>query len=203
VPELISYCNKLIYSGRLEPKRPSIEAGKRILPAFGYLSVAGRDVKVGNSRRNDDEAKAIVKWLKSNRELIERHYVDDETGMPTPLWQVVGVVTPFKPQANTIERVLRKEMPDLMRKDSKLTVGTVHALQGAERAIVIFSPTYGESFTGGAFFDQKPNMLNVAVSRAKDSFLVFGNLALFDAAKTGRPSGLLATYLFHGDSSAI
>lgn len=203
VPELISYCNKLIYSGRLEPKRSSIEPGKRILPAFGYLSVASKDTKVGNSRRNDDEAKAIVRWLKSNRERIEEHYIDDKTGRPTPLWKVVGVVTPFKPQASAIERVLRKEMPDLIRKDSKLTVGTVHALQGAERAIVIFSPTYGESFTGGAFFDQKPNMLNVAVSRAKDSFLVFGNLALFDATKLSRPSGLLATYLFHEDSSAI
>jgi len=201
VPELISYCNKLIYSGRLEPKRSSIEPGKRILPAFGYLSVASKDTKVGNSRRNDDEAKVIVRWLKSNRERIEEHYIDDKTGMPTPLWKVVGVVTPFKPQASAIERVLRKEMPDLMRKDSKLTVGTVHALQGAERAIVIFSPTYGESYTGGAFFDQKPNMLNVAVSRAKDSFLVFGNLALFDATKRSRPSGLLATYLLHEENS--
>ena len=40
-----------------------------------------------------------------------------------------------------------------------------------------------------------PNMLNVAVSRAKDSFLVMGNLALFDSTRKNRPSGLLATYL--------
>jgi superfamily I DNA and/or RNA helicase len=86
-------------------------------------------------------------------------------------------------------------MPDLLRKDSRLTVGTVHALQGAERAIVLFSPTYGENFNGGAFFDQKPNMLNVAVSRARDSFIVIGNRKVFDAGRTALPSGLLATYL--------
>lgn len=45
-------------------------------------------------------------------------------------------------------------------------------------------------------------MLNVAVSRAKDSFLVIGNLALFDAKKPSRPSGLLAKDLFNSDGSA-
>lgn len=40
-------------------------------------------------------------------------------------------------------------------------------------------------------------MLNVAVSRAKDSFLVIGNLALLDRRKPSRPSGLLASRLFH------
>lgn len=201
VPELIDYCNKLIYSGRLEPKRPRIEPADRILPAFGYLNVAGQDKKVGGSRQNYEEAKAIVEWLKTNRAQIEGHYAD-KSGVPTPLWKLVGVVTPFASQARTIERLLRKEMPDVMRKDSRLTVGTVHALQGAERTIVIFSPTYGVSYTGGAFFDQKPNMLNVAVSRAKDSFLVIGNLALLDATKRSCPSGLLAAYLFHGEGSS-
>lgn len=200
VPELIAYCNQLIYSGRLAPLRASIDPSDRLLPPFAYLNVAGRDKKAGASRQNDDEAKAVVGWLKANRARIEEHYAD-AFGAATPLWKLVGIVTPFASQANAIACLLRKEMPDLLRRDSRLPVGTVHALQGAERAIVIFSPTYGVSFAGGAFFDQKPNMLNVAVSLAKDSFLVIGNLALFDAAQRSRPSGLLAAYLFHGEGS--
>lgn len=203
VPELIAYCNDLIYSGRLEPLRAPIKPSDRLLPPFAYLNVASQDKKVGGSRQNTDEAKAIVEWLKTNRAAIERHY-SDEYGTTIPLWKLVGIVTPFASQAGVIERQLRKEMPDLASKNSRLTIGTVHALQGAERAIVIFSPTYGSSFKGGAFFDQKPNMLNVAVSRARDSFLVIGNLALFDVAKRSRPSGLLATYLFNEEwSSAL
>ncbi|MET0107875.1 MAG: AAA domain-containing protein [Candidatus Thiodiazotropha sp.] len=127
------------------------------------------------------------------------------TGLRRPLWKLVGIVTPFKPQAGTVERLLCKEMPDLKipkKNRSKLTVGTVHALQGAEREIVVFSPTYGESFTSGVFYDRTPNMLNVAVSRAKDSFLVFGNLGVFDTKKRNLPSGLLAYYLFHGEASS-
>lgn len=194
VPELIDYCNRLIYGGRLEPKRASLPAAERILPPFELVHVDGSDLRRGGSRQNDIEASAIVGWLKAHREAIERHYLDN-AGKPTPIWQLVGIVTPFAAQAGAIERRLRRDMPDLLRKDSRLTVGTVHALQGAERAIVLFSPTYGEIFNGGAFFDQKPNMLNVAVSRAKDSLIVIGNRKLFDAGRTALPSGLLATYL--------
>jgi hypothetical protein len=201
VPELVGYCNDLIYSGRLEPKRPGISVNDRLLPPFGYLNVSGSDKRSGGSRQNHDEAQAIVDWLKANRTRIEQHYAA-QSGTTTPLWKLVGIVTPFSAQAGVIERLLRKAMPDVMRKDGKLTVGTVHALQGAERTIVIFSPTYGTAYKGGAFFDQKPNMLNVAVSRAKDSFLVFGNLALFDAKHRSRPSGLLASYLLNGEGSA-
>ena len=100
------------------------------------------------------------------------------------------MVTPFAAQAGLINSLLRRELG----KDAGITVGTVHALQGAERAIVLFSPTYG-TVPLDPFYDQAPNMLNVAVSRAKDSFVVIGNLALFDATKPGTPSGLLAGYL--------
>lgn len=194
VPELIDYCNRLIYAGRLEPKRPSLPLAARILPPFELIHVGGRDSRRGGSRQNDAEAAAIVGWLTTWRARIEQHYADD-AGVPTPLWKLVGVVTPFAAQAGAIEQRLRREMPDLLRQDSRLTVGTVHALQGAERAIVLFSPTYGEGATGGAFFDQKPNMLNVAVSRARDSFIVIGNAALFDAGRGALPSSLLARYL--------
>ncbi|MDR2688917.1 MAG: hypothetical protein LBB76_04080 [Azoarcus sp.] len=201
VPELIGYCNDLIYKGLLEPLRPSLDPSERILPPFGYLNVDTEDKKSGPSRYNDDEAKAIVQWLKSNRARIEEHY-DGK-----PLWKLLGVVTPFSAQARCIERHMRREMPDLMKKKSRLTIGTVHKLQGAERPIVIFSATYGASHAGSAFFNRSPNMLNVAVSRAKDSFLVIGNVqnkTLFDARRRDIPSGLLAHYLFErGCGSAL
>jgi hypothetical protein len=201
VPELIRYCNELIYDGRLQPLRPALPALARLLPAFGRLDVRGRDRPVGKSRQNLDEAEAVVAWLKTHRTRIEAHYCDGR-GEPTPLWKLVGIVTPFATQAGAIERVLRREMRQLTARHSRLTVGTVHALQGAERAIVIFSPSYGIGYQGGMFFDKTPNMLNVAVSRAKDSFLIIGNLDLFDGARASRPSGLLARFL-HGDASAV
>jgi hypothetical protein len=191
VPPLIDYCNALIYGGRLQPLRPLVEAELLFQP-FEAVHVEGRDVKAGASRQNPEEAHAVVNWLLRHRASIEAHYTA-LAGTPRTLADLVGVVTPFAAQAGLISSLLRKQLG----RDAGITVGTVHALQGAERAIVVFSPTYGATPVE-AFYDQAPNMLNVAVSRAKDSFVVIGNLALFDRSKPGLPSGLLARYIDAG-----
>ena len=41
VPEIVSFCNSVAYSGRLVPKRE--ELNKRIFPAIGFMDVSGRD----------------------------------------------------------------------------------------------------------------------------------------------------------------
>ena len=46
-------------------------------------------------------------------------------------------------------------------------------------------------------------MLNVAVSLAKDSFLVFGDMDLFEIQSVSSPRGLLAKYLFASESNAL
>ena len=186
VPPLIDFCNQLSYGGRLQALRPLV-ASELLFKPFDAVQVNGSDSKAGASRTNREEAHAVVDWLLANRARIEAHY-SALAGAPRTLAELVGVVTPFAAQAGLIGALLRKHMV----KD--VTVGTVHALQGAERAIVVFSPTYGAP-VADAFHDQSPNMLNVAVSRARDSFIVIGNLALFDAARPALPSGLLANYL--------
>ncbi|WP_332847684.1 DEAD/DEAH box helicase [Massilia sp. S19_KUP03_FR1] len=186
LPPLIDFCNQLSYAGRLQPLRTMVPSALLFQP-FEAIHVAGRDVKAGASRTNDEEAHAVVDWLMSNRTRIEAHY-SALAGAPRLLSELVGVVTPFAAQAGLIGALLRKHVA------RDITVGTVHALQGAERAIVVFSPTYGTKPIE-AFYDQSPNLLNVAVSRARDSFIVIGNLALFDASRPDLPSGLLAKYM--------
>lgn len=201
VPELIAYCNELVYGGRLEPKRETLQPDQRILPTFGHFAIAGKDQKVGSSRKNVAEAQKIVDWIVENRTRLENHYLDKKTKQPQHISQIVGIVTPFSPQAALIASLIKKKMPDTKKKGLGITVGTVHRLQGAEREIVLFSPAYGEDHKGGMFFDKGRNMMNVAVSRAKDSFLVFGNVTLFNPQKGGYPSGILAKYLFqHADN---
>lgn len=98
-------------------------------------------------------------------------------------------MTPFAFQGRLIKLELKRF------KIEDITVGTVHSLQGAERNVVIFSSVYDSSQKGrDFFFDKGPNMLNVAVSRAKDSFLVFGDLDIFDDASS-KASGILARYI--------
>lgn len=52
--------------------------------------------------------------------------------------------------------------------------------------------------------DGTNSMLNVAVSRAKDSFLVFGDMEdLFESQPASSPRGLLKKYLFAAKSNAL
>ncbi|WP_342748027.1 AAA domain-containing protein [Laceyella sediminis] len=74
-----------------------------------------------------------------------------------------------------------------------MVVGTVHALQGSEFEVVMFSPTYTSRDTEKHFFDREPYILNVATSRAKTSFLTFGDMEVFGVDKNV-PSGKLRSY---------
>jgi superfamily I DNA and/or RNA helicase len=83
-----------------------------------------------------------------------------------------------------------------------MTVGTVHSLQGAQRPVVIFSPVYSKHADGG-FIDKSTSMLNVAVARAKNTFLVFGDMDTFELVPRGSPRGQLAALLFKDDAQEL
>ena len=174
--EIVAYCNKLVYKQDLEPKRGSFFEDKEnvlngLLPAMGHKQITvSKSQKSGTSRRNEEEAMQIVKWLDIHYAMILSCYANRNEGMINPT-EIVGIITPFKSQSALIKKMLKKEVPEYA---GNIDVGTVHTFQGAERKVIIFSSVYGHE--GGCFFiNQSKNLMNVAVSRAKDSFLVFGD----------------------------
>ncbi|ACV63244.1 conserved hypothetical protein [Desulfofarcimen acetoxidans DSM 771] len=195
---IIDYCNKLAYNGRLKPMR-----GNEILnggfPPIGYLHISGQSTKVGTSRKNDMEAEFILDWVLTNKEYLEYVYKNDMANKP--IKDIIAIVTPFGAQKDLFHRLL---LLDKYSSLQDITIGTVHALQGAERDVVIFSPVYShqDGNPDGFFFNQGVQMLNVAVSRAKNSFLVFGNMDIFNP-KSNKPSGLLAKFLFTNESNNL
>ncbi len=192
VDEIIAFCNTLCYQGHLQPKRGP--APKTPLPPMGYLHIEGATFYAGGSRFNPAEARSIAAWLAAHRARLERQH-------GTRLEDIVAIVTPFGQQA----RALRQACASLgirTQGNGAMTIGTVHALQGAERAIVLFSPVYTKGEDGG-FIDASPSMLNVAVSRAKDHFLVFGDMDLFSRAPQSTPRGVLGRFLFSRPENAL
>lgn len=193
--DIIAYCNDLCYRGLLQPLRTTL-ATDHELPPFGYVHVDGRaETPPSGSRINRLEAITIAEWLVDQRDRLEAVH-------GKPLEKIVGIVTPFKAQATLIESECRARDIKVGRGDGEMTVGTVHALQGAERPIVIFSAVYSRHDDGN-FIDQDPSLLNVAVSRAKDSFLVFGDMDVIDAAPRGTPRHLLGRYLFSREENEL
>lgn len=188
VPEVIAYCNELAYQGRLRPLRKSIT--EYPWPHVGYVHIKGKAERFNGSRKNEREALAIVNWLEENQRELEAHY-------EKPLDDIVGIVTPFAAQKGLLLQLLGSRNLRIGK------TGTVHALQGGERPFVLFSPVYTTHDEATRyFFDRGPNMLNVAVSRAKDSFLAFGDMEILDPHRK-TPSGILARYLFASPSNEL
>ncbi len=191
IDDIINYCNNLCYHGKLIPKRGPATSDN-LFPAMGYLHIDGKGVIAnGGSRHNQLEAETIASWIEKNKPTIEAHY-------QKKLHEIIGVVTPFSAQVSAIKQAFQQY--ELTH--DEITVGTVHSLQGAERHIVIFSSVYSKH-EDGTFIDRNNSMLNVAVSRAKDSFLVFGDMDLFELQSQSEPRGLLAKYLFADAANAL
>ncbi|TCJ14923.1 phospholipase [Parasulfuritortus cantonensis] len=188
--EIIDYCNQLCYHGKLIPSRDENKYPSKVdLPAMGYLHIDGMCTQgKSGSRQNKVEAETIAAWISEHREMLEQAYGE-------PLHKVIGVVTPFAGQAGLISAECKKRGIAVGPGESSMTIGTVHALQGAERWVIVFSPTYSKH-ADGRFIDRNTSMLNVAVSRAKDSFLVFGDMDMFNPRLKQQPRGLLASHLF-------
>lgn len=184
---IITYCNQLVYQNKLEPLRGKVilDGEKKekdpILPTMGYKQINMiRSERVGTSRRNQEEAKQIAQWLQKNYARLEEFYSGIED-------KILGIITPFTAQVLQIKNELNRKMP--RQQVDKITVGTIHTFQGAERKVIILSTTYGKE-DGCFFIDNNRSLMNVAVSRAEDSFLVFGDIqCLQDSRKTA--SGLL------------
>ncbi len=190
VPEIIQYCNRLAYRGRLVPMRE--REVDHPLPHLGYAHISGPSRRVAGSRDNENEAQVIATWIAEHRNMLVSRYAGKS------LEQIIAIATPFRQQTRLLKELLEKSGTT-----EPIEVGTVHVLQGAERPVVIFSPVYGMDDHPPYFFDRGNSMLNVVVSRAQDSFLVFGNMSHFDRQNVSKPSGILASFLFRDEANEI
>lgn len=194
---IIAFCNDLCYQGQLIPKRGEPDEESQMgWPAMGYLHIDGRcESPAEGSRANPLEASVVAEWLADQRAALEQRY-------QKPLEEIVGVVTPFKAQERLITEGCSQRGIAAGRGAGEMTVGTVHALQGAERPVVLFSAVYSRH-NDGQFIDRDASMLNVAVSRAKDSFLIFGDMDVIGGAAQGTARALLNNHLKSRDDSEL
>jgi AAA domain len=105
----------------------------------------------------------------------------------------IGVVTPFRAQAEALESALLKEFAVEEIERLGLRVGTVHAFQGSEAEVVVASlgVVDGDS-PARTRFVADPHLFNVMITRARQKMVVVTSLA------PGGSDGLLSDYLAYG-----
>ncbi len=113
---------------------------------------------------NEIEARAIIKEL---IELKNKQYSG-----------TIGVVTPFRAQANLIDKLSREDHELWVYLNTHdFLADTVHKFQGDERDVMIFSPVVSKNMPEGAlaFMRNNGNLFNVAITRARAMLLVVGD----------------------------
>ncbi|MDD4155693.1 MAG: AAA domain-containing protein [Candidatus Cloacimonetes bacterium] len=116
-------------------------------------------------RFNDEEANKIIKIINNIYQNIHNNFSEDS----------IGIICTWRMQVNTIIDKLQ-----YLPFAEKITVDTVERFQGSERDIIIYSTAVAntelldkmQSVSRNNKIDRK---LNVAISRAKEQFIMLGN----------------------------
>ncbi len=117
----------------------------------------------GNNTKNTsyDEAEQIVKFVKKNRD------------------KNIGIITPFVNQKKLINEMLQTNGIN------DVSCGTVHAFQGDQKDVILFSTAITGQTSKGTYNWLKNNkeLINVATSRASEKLVVLSNLKKIDALR--------------------
>ena len=178
LPPIIDFSNKEFYGNRIRIMKqdsPDIKALKLIEVPEGKVDF--------DATRNLPEIEAVVKCL---HELI----VDSEREDPEhPI--TIGIVSPFRAQVEQLKVSVAKVLSDFMINKHQIEIGTAHTFQGDEKDIILASwAIANNSFPQSLTFLQKPNLFNVAITRAKKQMINF-----VSRDTTELPEGMFRDYI--------
>ncbi len=104
----------------------------------------------------------------------------------------VGVVTPFRAQADALEAAILAAFTGRQLEDMNLRVGTVHGFQGNERDVMLCSVGLGPDDASAMAFVEDRHLLAVFLTRARRRAIVYVS---FDATE----GSLLGEYIAQSD----
>lgn len=161
LPPIIEFSNREFYGGRMRIMKKDTGMDKVI----EIVQVPDGKVDM-DATRNLPEIETLVKYL---YDII----VEDERKNPdNPV--SIGVISPFRAQVEQLKVSISKVISEHMIRKHQIEVGTAHTFQGDERDVILMSWAYADnSFPQSLVFLQKPNLFNVAVTRARNKVINF------------------------------
>ena len=183
---MFSIANKIAYKDKMvSATYAGAILNKQIKPS-GWINVEESSIKGSGGYANETEAKAAIDLAKY---LVNVHQEMTEGG--------IFIITPFSKMQSTLRKEWIKRAKDSDNKEwmelasgkekggraimnfANENIGTVHTFQGKEASVVILCLAASEirKKAGGIkWVNSKPNLLNVAVTRAKNHLFVIGNI---------------------------
>ena len=172
-PKIAELVNGLFYDGQLTVLsdirgRPTI--ANRGAVHWTHVEGRAEQPRSGKSWINRAEAAKVVESVKFL--LPPGGVAADEPS--------IGVVTPFKAQADLIRSELGEGF-------DHVRIGTVHTFQGGECDFVFYSLVAAPNMPNGSikWIDRQRNLWNVAITRARSHLVVIGNRSLWSERQIG------------------
>ena len=175
---VIEFSSKEFYGGRIKVMKMTPE---NYCPVELIVVPDGKvDIDI---TRNTIEAEAVIKKM---RDIISE---DEEKNPDNPT--SIGILSPFRGQVDLIKKdVLQMFSLETIQKHS-IEIGTAHTFQGDEKDIMLMSWAIADNSRSQSLtFLQKPNLFNVAITRARKKIINF-----LSKAPNTIPEGLLRDYV--------
>jgi very-short-patch-repair endonuclease len=166
--DIIAFSNRHFYRGGLcvATDHETLNRPQASGPAVRWVDVRGKVMRPSRGGAlNAVEAEAVLRELR--KLIVEQGYQG-----------LIGVVTPFRAQANRIRAMVHQDHEVAERCAAlQFVVDTVHGFQGDERDVIFFSPvvSVGVSESTLRFLKSHGNLFNVAITRARSELVVVGD----------------------------
>ncbi len=162
-PSLIEFSNQHFYEGQLQVLKTTSKHTES--SQIELIEVNGER---NSSGINEKEANAIIEKLD---ELISQ-YIENKI-VPS-----IGIISLFSSQVNYINKLLREKYDLKIIKKFNIVCGTPYNFQGSEREITLLSFVVCDNTHHSAFIHaNKPEVLNVAITRAKSFQYLFKSVS--------------------------
>lgn len=169
---IIEFSNREFYGSRIRIMRP--ETYNESILEVNVVEDGKVDFDV---TRNTRECEELIKRLQEV--MIEEPNAS------------IGIISPFRAQVELIKRAVLSLFDESVISKHQIEVGTAHTFQGDERDIMFISWTFApNSHSQSLTFLQKPNLFNVAITRARKRQINF-----ISKPVNLLPEGLLRSYL--------
>jgi superfamily I DNA and/or RNA helicase len=152
VPPIIEYCDRISgYHLVIKTPPSASKLGSNLIAYHVEGTIA--------NHTNPKEVEAVERIIEH---LLDKGYSLDE----------IGIISAYRAQADALFSHLLDRYPDFNRD----RIGTVHTFQGGQKSVIILSTRQCRDADSLQFINRRPNLLNTAVSRARELFILVGNL---------------------------
>lgn len=162
-PQIAKVVSSEFYGGRLKTAK-DVKANVKSKNAILVIDTSGSNAKTNTqsgSKHNHVHASIVT-------ELISKTSVRN-----------IGIIAPYRSQVRLIRNYIRESAGKDIE-SGEIEVFTVHKFQGRDKEIIIFdlveAPGTRAGFLSERTNNSAPNLINVAISRAKSKLIIIANL---------------------------